>query len=395
MRKFDKKMFSKKNKKKKIVFISATRADFGKIKSILNIFRKENNFEIYIFATGMHMSEKHGLTVVEIEKCNFKNIYRYINGAHLNDLDETLASTISGFGQYVKMIKPNLIVVHGDRGEAMAGALVGSLNNIPVAHIEGGEVSGTIDEHIRHSISKLSHFHFVANLGAKRRLIQMGEQKENIFIIGSPDIDIMISKRLPDLEAAKKRYKIFFKTYSIVIFHPVTTEIKNLSKQTNILVNSLLESKGDYIVIFPNNDTGSEIILEIYKKKILNHPNFRVFPSIRFEYFLTLLKNTQCLIGNSSAGVREAPFYGVPSINIGSRQNSRANKNTPSILHLDFNKKELVKIFSKYTAYTTHKFRYHPDTQFGNGNSARKFLEICRKPSFWNINIQKKFLDFK
>ena len=382
----------KKTEKRKIVFISATRADFGKIKSIISLLDKERDFEVHIFATGMHMSEKHGMTVNEIAKSNFKNIYRYINGAHLNHLDETLASTISGFGQYVKMIRPDLIVVHGDRSEAIAGALVGSLNNIPVAHIEGGEVSGTVDEHIRHSISKLSHLHFVSNLKAKRRLIQMGERKEHIFVIGSPDLDLMTSKNLPRLEAVKRRYQIPSKMYGIVVFHPVTTEIEDLSRQTNILVDALIESKAKYVVVFPNNDTGSEIILEIYKRKILDNPNFRVFPSIRFEYFLTLLKNARCLVGNSSAGIREAPFYGVPSINVGSRQNGRAEKNIPSVLHLDFSKKDLVNALSQYTA---NEFRYRPNTQFGNGNSARKFLEICRKPSFWDIKIQKQFLDLE
>lgn len=382
----------KKTEKRKIVFISATRADFGKIKSIISLLDKERDFEVHIFATGMHMSEKHGMTVNEIAKSNFKNIYRYINGAHLNHLDETLASTISGFGQYVKMIRPDLIVVHGDRSEAIAGALVGSLNNIPVAHIEGGEVSGTVDEHIRHSTTKLSHLHFVSNLKAKRRLIQMGERKEHIFVIGSPDLDLMTSKNLPRLEAVKRRYQIPSKMYGIVVFHPVTTEIEDLSRQTNILVDALIESKAKYVVVFPNNDTGSEIILEIYKRKILDNPNFRVFPSIRFEYFLTLLKNARCLVGNSSAGIREAPFYGVPSINVGSRQNGRAEKNIPSVLHLDFSKKDLVNALSQYTA---NEFRYRPNTQFGNGNSARKFLEICRKPSFWDIKIQKQFLDLE
>lgn len=220
----------------------------------------------------------------------------------------------------------------------------------------------------------------------------MGERKEHIFVIGSPDLDLMTSKNLPRLEAVKRRYQIPSKMYGIVVFHPVTTEIEDLSRQTNILVDALIESKAKYVVVFPNNDTGSEIILEIYKRKILDNPNFRVFPSIRFEYFLTLLKNARCLVGNSSAGIREAPFYGVPSINVGSRQNGRAEKNIPSVLHLDFSKKDLVNALSQYTA---NEFRYRPNTQFGNGNSARKFLEICRKPSFWDIKIQKQFLDLE
>mgnify|MGYP001070303964 CR=1 FL=1 len=379
-----------KSEKRKVVFISATRADFGKIKSILNVLSKDRNFKVYIFATGMHMSVKHGLTVNEIEKCGFKNVYRYINGAHSDELDEILANTVLGFGQYVKMIKPDLIVVHGDRVEAMAGALVGSLNNIPVAHIEGGEISGTVDEHLRHSISKLSHLHFVSNFKAKKRLIQMGEKKENVFVIGSPDLDLMVSKKLPKLKEVKRYYKIPFDKYSIVIFHPVTTEIEDLPKQINILIDALIESKFNYVVIFPNNDTGSEIILEVYRRRIFNNLNFRIFPSIRFEFFLTLLKNAYCLVGNSSAGVREAPFYGVPSINIGSRQNGRIGTNVLSVLHLDFNKEEIIKALDYYNS---KKFRYPVNTYFGKGDSAKRFLKIFRKPGFWDIKIQKQFLD--
>lgn len=381
-----------KRMKKKIVFISGTRADFGKIKSILSVLTKHKDFEIFIFATGMHLSKKHGFTVVEIEKCKFKNIYRYSNGAHRDDLDKTLASTIFGFGGYVKKIKPDLIVVHGDRSEAMAGALVGSLNNIPVAHIEGGEISGTVDEHIRHSISKLSQLHFVANAEAKKRLIQMGENKDSIFVIGSPDLDVMVSKKLPTLKIVNKYYKIPFGAYGIVIFHPVTTELGSLAKQTNSLVDALLESGRNYVVIFPNNDTGSKIILDIYKKKILNNKRFRVFPSIRFEYFLTLLKNARCIIGNSSAGIREAPFYGVPSINIGSRQNGRAVGDMESIVNVAPIEKEIYEAIAKYMV---REIRYPSDVKFGDGSSAKKFLKTIQKRDFWRIEIQKKFLDFK
>jgi len=339
---------NKSNIRKKIVFITATRADFGKIKSLIALL-SENNFDVYIFATGMHMSEKHGYTVDEIIKEGFKNIYQYINGASSFDPNDVLASTISGFGHYIKIIKPDLIVVHGDRSEAIGGALVGSLSNIPVAHIEGGEVSGTIDEHIRHSISKLSHLHFVANKKAKERLIQMGEKRSNIFIIGSPDLDIMISKNLPTLDEVRSRYNIYFKKYGVVLFHPVTTEVDNLEKQTQVFVDSLIDSNQEYIVIYPNNDLGSDIILEIYKQKIFGHPRFKIFPSIRFEHFLTLIKNAHFMIGNSSAGIREAPFYGVPSINVGSRQNGRLDGHSlPAIIHTDYNKKNLLKAIKKF-----------------------------------------------
>lgn len=308
---------------KKIVFLTGTRADFGKLKSLIQILQDKKDFEPFIFVTGMHLIEKYGYTLIEIERSGFKNIFPFENHTHETTMDLTLAKTIQGFSEYVKKIKPDLIVVHGDRVEALAGAIVGSLNNILVAHIEGGELSGTIDELIRHSVSKLSHIHFVANDQAQNRLLQMGELASSIYVIGSPDIDIMFSNNLPSLETVKNYYEIPYEKYALAMFHPVTTEIENMECYAANFVEALLKDDRNYVVIYPNNDLGSEIILKAYKR-LEDSSRFRVFPSIRFEYFLTLLKNSNLIIGNSSAGIREAPYYGVPTINIGTRQENRA-----------------------------------------------------------------------
>ena len=199
-------------------------------------------------------------------------------------MDIILSKTIDGFSNYIKEIKPDLIVVHGDRVEALAGAITGSLNNILVAHIEGGEVSGTIDELIRHAVSKMSHVHFVANSVAKERLIQMGELEDSIFIIGSPDIDIMLSPKLPELKYVKKRYDVPFKEYAILLFHPVTTEQKKIPKQIKNIIDAVIESEENFIVVNPNNDLGTDYIFMEYER-LENNPRIRKFPSIRFEYF--------------------------------------------------------------------------------------------------------------
>ena len=179
------------DKNKKIVFLTGTRADFGKLKPLINKIEGSENFENYVFVTGMHTLSKYGSTYDEVRKQKYKEMYIFMNQTHTTAMDIILANTIIGFSNFINEIKPDMIVVHGDRVEALAGAIVGSLNNILVAHIEGGEISGTIDELIRHSITKLSHIHFVANKEAKKRLIQMGEIDSNIYVIGSPDIDIM------------------------------------------------------------------------------------------------------------------------------------------------------------------------------------------------------------
>jgi UDP-N-acetylglucosamine 2-epimerase (hydrolysing) len=247
---------------KKIVFLTGTRADFGKLKSLMSITQNSDNFDVHIFVTGMHMNPLYGSTVDEIVKAGFKNIYKYINHDSATYMDRNLAKTIDGFSQYISHINPDLIVVHGDRVEALAGAIVGSLNNILVSHIEGGEVSGTIDELIRHSVTKMSHVHLVANNEAKKRLIQLGEFNESIFVLGSPDLDLMNESNLPSLEKVKNYYDIIFDDYAIAMFHPTTTEYKNVRVQAKSFVKALLESDTNYILIYPNNDMGSREILE-------------------------------------------------------------------------------------------------------------------------------------
>ena len=189
---------------KKILFLTGTRADFGKIKALIKGVEDEPGFEAFVFVTGMHLQWEYGYTLLEIEQCKFSNVHTFGNYTHESTMDLTLAKTIEGLSDYCKEIKPDLIMIHGDRVETLAGAIVGSLNNILVSHIEGGEVSGTVDELIRHSVSKLSHIHFVSNEEAENRLLQMGEIKESIFEIGSPDIDIMFSKNLPTLKKVRE-----------------------------------------------------------------------------------------------------------------------------------------------------------------------------------------------
>lgn len=370
---------------KKIVFLTGTRADFGKLKSLIEVVLKEKDLEAHIFATGMHMDSKYGRTVDEIQKCGYPNIFSYINHHEYDSMDTILSKTIDGFSGYVKELKPDLIIIHGDRVEALAGAIVGALNNILVAHIEGGEVSGTIDELIRHAVSKMSHVHFVANETARTRLIQMGEVPESIFVIGSPDVDVMLSDKLPSLDVVKEYYEITFDEYAVVMFHPVTTELDQILDQANNLVDALIESGKNYVVVYPNNDMGNDYILRSFKK-FQNNAKFALFPSLRFEYFVVLLKNAEFIIGNSSAGIREAPYYGVPTINIGSRQNNRAL--AKDIVNTDNSKEEILKAIS----HANHK-DIEPISHFGEGKSDILFMNELQKDSFWQIPKQKYFLD--
>ena len=370
---------------RKILFLTGTRADFGKLKPLILKLQDDESFEVSLFVTGMHMLSKYGSTWEEIRKIGVMNLYKFINQNTSDAMDHILAKTVTGLSDFIKETTPDMIVVHGDRVEALAGAIVGSLNNILVAHIEGGEVSGTIDELIRHSISKLSHLHFVANETAKNRLYQLGETANSIHEIGSPDIDVMNSKSLPDIVNVKGYYNFDFSEYAVLLFHPVTTELDKLQRDVKVLVDQVLSSNLNYIVIYPNNDHGTEIILNEYSR-LKNNEKIKIYPSMRFEYFLTVLKNANFIIGNSSAGIREAPHFGVPAINLGTRQNNRVKCD----LVLDVN---LEKIAINEAIKSIPRILRHPKSLFGNGNSADSFHKILSDPAFWQHKVQKYFVD--
>ncbi|WP_197516692.1 UDP-N-acetylglucosamine 2-epimerase [Herbaspirillum seropedicae] len=373
------------NAQKRVMFLTGTRADFGKLKPLIRALGSDERFDVHVFITGMHMLRRYGYTCLEVEKSGFRNLHKYIN-QNLNDaMDHVLSKTISGLSDYVREVKPDLMVIHGDRVEALAAASVGAFNNILTAHIEGGEVSGTIDESVRHAVTKLSHVHFVAHDAAKRRLIQLGELDESVYVIGSPDIDVMESSELPLIEQVRAQYEISFADHAVVLFHPVTTEVADLERQTRCMVDQLLQSGLNYVVIYPNNDTGSELIFREYAR-LENNPRFRIFPSMRFESFLTLLKHARFIIGNSSAGIREAPHFGTPTINLGSRQKRRAV--AKSIIDTSIADGEIAKAIN-----IVKDTRYEPEQLFGLGDSAGRFHQALQSQQFWDTQLQKHFVD--
>ncbi|RDU71413.1 UDP-N-acetylglucosamine 2-epimerase [Helicobacter brantae] len=374
---------------KKIVFLSGTRADWGKIKALVQEVKESKSFEYKIFVCGMHLLELYGKTFIEIFKDGFDEVFLAKAHKYQERMDLALSDSIKQFSNFIKEYKPDLIVIHGDRLEALAGAIVGAFNNILVAHIEGGEVSGTIDESIRHSISKLAHLHFVSNEEAKRRLIQLGEKQEDIFVIGSPDIDLMLGSSLPTLEAVEKHYyqiQPFKGEYAIFLYHPVTTEEESLERNITQSIGALEKCGENFIVIYPNNDLGSKTILKAYKR-LEKNPHFALFKSLKFEAFLTLLKNAKFIIGNSSAGIREAPIYGIPCINLGSRQEGRY-KEGEGILSVKESRKEILEAIRK-----VQTLKLTPRLEFGKGKSAKEFIALLESKEIWDKKLQKKFVD--
>jgi len=374
--------------KRKILFLTATRADFGKLKSLMRVVSDSQEFECRIFATGMHMLARYGATLQEIYKSGFRNVHSYINqdGSINSQMDLVLANTLQGLGLYLRESMPDLLIVHGDRVETLAGAIAGALNNVRVAHIEGGEVSGTVDEVLRHAVTKLSQVHFVANEEASLRLRQMGEISHSIFVIGSPDTDIMFSPTLPHFEEVSKHYEIPFNRgeYGIVLYHPVTTEREHTNRNAKEVVQSVLDSGLNFVVIHPNNDHGAEGILQ-EMERLRSSPRFRFIPSMRFEYFLVLMKNALVMVGNSSAGVREAPAYAVPTVNIGSRQNRRFR--CASIVDVKEDRSEILRALADLPKGLA------PTRYFGDGNCASAFLKVLRDAQVWSLPTQKTFND--
>jgi UDP-N-acetylglucosamine 2-epimerase (hydrolysing) len=213
----------------------------------------------------------------------------------------------------------------------------------------------------------------------------MGEKPESVFVIGSPDIDIMLSQNLPSIEEARDRYAIPFDDYGILIYHPVTTELDRLRHYIQEVLAAAVCSEWNFVVVHPNNDKGSEVILEEFET-LGHNSRFRFFPSLRFEYFLTLLNHSQAILGNSSAGVREAPVYGVPTINIGTRQ---LNRVTPlsSIVNVPDISAEILYAMANLPP------RAEPSLLFGNGHSSDNFVAQLLRKELWETPCQKQFQD--
>ena len=372
---------------KRIVFLTGTRADYGKIKSLLRVLNEDKNYKVDVIVTGMHLLSKYGGTAAEVLRDELGVIHLLPNQHAEQSMEISLARTIEQISEFLNRNSVDLLVVHGDRIEALAGAIVGALKNVPVGHIEGGEVSGTVDGLIRHSVSKLAHLHFVSNQSAQNRLVQLGEESESIYIIGSPDVDVMFSSNLPTLSDVQKRYEINYEKYGIVTFHPVTNEHLSIASQAQEICRALVESGENFVVIKPNNDLGSDIIQEIFEKE-LTSICFKHLPSMRFEHFLTLMKHADYMIGNSSAGVRETSYYGVPSINIGTRQlNRNSNK---LILNVGYSQTEILQSIED-----VKKLPRNPIYSYGKGDSDSIFKEILDKKIEWPIKTHKVFVDME
>jgi UDP-N-acetylglucosamine 2-epimerase (hydrolysing) len=301
----------------KLLFVTGSRADFSKLRPLIE--RAAPGHDVHVLVTGQHTDPHYGSTWHEV--CGLRGIVSRVrcipSSPHALVVSESVRVTCDLIGDMRG--DPDAIVVHGDRAEALGGAIAGALSNIRVVHVEGGELSGTVDESMRHAVTKLAHLHLVANEQAARRLLAMGERAASIVISGSPEVDVMLSGDLPSLDEVRERYSLSMDTkgYGICIFHPVPTE-EDSAEQARAVASAMLGSGHRFILLSPNNDPGSVGVFDA-----LAATGFDLRPSMRHTHFITLLRHAKVVVGNSSCGVREAPVFGVPVVNVGTRQCGR------------------------------------------------------------------------
>ncbi|PJF11187.1 UDP-N-acetylglucosamine 2-epimerase [Pseudorhodobacter sp. MZDSW-24AT] len=367
-----------------LLFLTGTRADFGKLEPLAAAARDAGH-AVTFFVTGMHMMERYGLTKLEVQRMPGVRVHEFLNQRPGDGQDVVLAKTVVGFSDFITEHKPDLIVLHGDRIEALAGALVAATNYIPSAHIEGGEVSGTIDEVFRHCNTKLATHHFVSSQAAARRVMTLGEPPETIHVIGSPELDFHASPSGVSLAEVRARYDIPFDDYGIAVFHPVTSEQASMGAQAEALFGALNASGRNFVVIAPNNDPGSDQIFAVLAG--LPKDRFRLIPSMRFAHFSELMKHAACMVGNSSAGVREAPFLGLPSLDVGTRQTNRAMAASVAFAAAG-DGAAVARFLADHWGRRTAR-----DSGFGEGRAADRFAQTLADPAFWAQGLQKAFRD--
>jgi UDP-N-acetylglucosamine 2-epimerase (hydrolysing) len=369
---------------KRLLFVTGTRADYGKLEPLAKA-AQDAGFHISFFITGMHMMKRYGETRLEVKRFAGAEFFEFVNQREGDALDFILSKTILGFSDFVHEHRPDLVIIHGDRVEALAASIVCAMRYIRSAHVEGGEVSGTIDESIRHCNTKLCATHFVSSESAKARVLALGESPERVFNIGSPELDTHARPSGVSIQEVKARYAIPFDEYGIAVFHPVTSEQDTIGAQAQSLFGALDASGKCFVVIAPNNDPGTEDIFAVLEQ--LPPERFRLIPSMRFNYFSELMKNAAVMVGNSSAGVREAPFLGLPSLDVGTRQNQRASGS--SIVSASALDSATIADFLA-TRWARHAVA---SQAFGSGRSSEQFVSVLQTPDYWNQGQQKAFAE--
>ncbi len=370
-------------KKRKICVIITARPSYSRIRTALKAIDNHPDLELQLVVAASALLDRYGSTINYIEADGFKiseKVYMVIEGATLTSSAKTTGIGIMELATTFDNLKPDMVCTIGDRYETMATAIAASYMNIPLVHIQGGEVTGNIDEKVRHAISKLSDLHLVSNDDARQRLIKMGEYANNIHITGCPSIDIarhVKDKPEMDFDPCQKyggvgKYIDYNSDYIVVMQHPVTTEFDSAKQQAEALINVVHDLNIPVFWFWPNPDAGSDGTSNALRSYREEHPDnhIRFFKNLEGADFLKLLYNSKCLIGNSSVGIRECSYLGIPVVNIGSRQNRRLRGS--NVRDTGYETEELRKAISDQIAHG----HYPGEDLYGNGSAGTSIADV-------------------
>ena len=376
--------------KRTIACMTGTRADYPRVKSVLREISSRPNLELKLIVTGMHLLKKFGYTIKEIEQDGFDiaaKVNMYSDDDSPYGMAKAAARCIDGMADALNKIKPDIFLITVDRVETLAAAQASALMNIPIAHIQGGEVTGTIDESIRHAVTKLSHIHFPATEDAAERIIKMGEDPNNVHTVGCPYLDVIRTLKFRAKEELAIDYG-FNPELPLIVFvqHPVTTEYSHALEQINTSIEALKKfHKTEIIALYSNADAGGREIISAMNK----NPQFHVFPSIDSKDFLSLLKHADVLVGNSSTGIREAPSFQLSVVNIGTRQNGRLR--AENVIDVPHKIKAIVMAIKKALYDENFKKAVRQVINpYGDGYSAKRIVDILEKIDLSPKLIQKR-----
>lgn len=383
--------------KKNVAFVTGSRADYGLLKNLINQFNNDKkNYIFKVLATGMHLQKRYGETIHNIIQDypkNTKIIRMNINGDNSHAINEYISSGIKKFSIYFKKNKFDFIVVLGDRTEIFAATVASYYQRIPIIHLHGGEVTkGSLDDSIRHSISKMSSIHFVAHSSYKKRLIQLGEEKNKIFNVGAIGVDsIFLNKKFTKKNILKK-YSISLKSKNLLVtFHPDTISSKDNIRQIKILLKTFSKFKDIfYLFTIPNNDINNLTIIKSIKKFEKNNQNSKLVPSLGQTDYFSILKLFDGVIGNSSSGIIEVPYFNKGVINIGHRQDGRIF--SKKIISCNITEDEITKSIKKLYSKKFKTLLNLKENIYGRQGVAKRIFKVLKNIKF-NENKIKSFKD--
>lgn len=382
----------------KICVFTGSRADYGLLKPLLTKLNDDSEIELKLIVSGSHLEQQFGNTFSEIEKDGFKNFAKLpipLDGDNSQLMAKSTGAAIGIYADYLSFQKPELLVVLGDRFEALAITIAAYFQKIPIAHISGGDVTeGAIDNAIRHSITQMSHLHFPGCEDSAKRIIQMGESPDRVFNVGEPGIENCLNTEFLSRKQLAETIPegIIRGKFAVVTFHPVTLEKESPTNQLLELIKSLDNFKElGYVITLANADAGSRQINRLWAEESSKRKNWFVTPSLGAVKYLSALKESEFVLGNSSSGIIEAPSLGIPTINIGNRQKGRIA--AKSVINCDPHQASISAAIKLALSKEFKETAKSVNSPFGNGTTSQQILSHIK--NFFNKpqNTEKKFFD--